>query len=338
MAGEPSGDKHCECCTVNGVECLRGLEKPKCPDWKAARSSIVANEGKTLRTDALKAELRVKYPDPMTERQKRLYYMEAAELFGQESAQLERELAVQDDANEILTQRLAEAEARISATVELDAANENPDLTDAEIDDLQPAVMKLLREAGSKYPCLDQSEFLNQVDCLFAQARRTPVPEVAGFLPWTDEDKARLQLALFGVSDEPLAWIRGDGVLVATKDGADKVKGVTVYPLYAHPTGRGVFGPDAKDAARYRFRHSNYKDAAGYEYGYCKVRWKGGTVESMLWASDEEIDAAMADASRSPLAEYCNACKKTVAKPCMLVEECPHYAGGDMNSSIMERK
>lgn len=40
----------------------------------------------------------------------------------------------------------------------------------------------------------------------------------------------------------------------------------------------------------------------------------------------------------SPLAEYCNACKKTVAKPCMLVEECPHYADGDMNSSIMERK
>lgn len=50
---------------------------------------------------------------------------------------------------------------------------------------------------------------------------------------------------------------------------------------------------DARDAARYRFRHSNYVDADGYEYGYCKVRWKNGAVDSMLWADDAEIDAAM---------------------------------------------
>lgn len=55
-----------------------------------------------------------------------------------------------------------------------------------------------------------------------------------------------------------------------------------------------------RDAARYRFRHSNYVDKDGYEYGYCKVRWKGGAVESMLWADDAEIDAAMA-ASGEPM-------------------------------------
>ena len=54
----------------------------------------------------------------------------------------------------------------------------------------------------------------------------------------------------------------------------------------------------ARDAARYRFRHSNYVDEDGYEYGYCKVRWKNGSVDSMLWADDEEIDAAMVAASQ----------------------------------------
>ena len=54
----------------------------------------------------------------------------------------------------------------------------------------------------------------------------------------------------------------------------------------------------ARDAARYRFRHSNYVDEDGYEYGYCKVRWKNGSIDSMLWADDEEIDAAMVAASQ----------------------------------------
>lgn len=49
----------------------------------------------------------------------------------------------------------------------------NPDLTDDEIEDLQPAVIKLLKEAALKYPCMDDAEFLNQVDCLFVMARRT---------------------------------------------------------------------------------------------------------------------------------------------------------------------
>jgi hypothetical protein len=53
-----------------------------------------------------------------------------------------------------------------------------------------------------------------------------------------------------------------------------------------------------KDAQRYRFRHSTYVDKDGYEYGYCKVRWKNGSVDSMLWATDEEIDKAIT-ASRS---------------------------------------
>lgn len=162
----------------------------------SARSSVATNEGETPRTDALMNMQMSDNPECGGHRIGDAIEGTVIDF----CRQLERELAVQDDANEILTQRLAEAEARLSATAELDAANENPDLTDAEIDDLQPAVMKLLREAGSKYPCLDQSEFLNQVDCLFAQARRTPVPEVAGFLPWTDEDKARLQLALFACS------------------------------------------------------------------------------------------------------------------------------------------
>lgn len=58
----------------------------------------------------------------------------------------------------------------------------------------------------------------------------------------------------------------------------------------------------AIDAARFRWRHSNYHDANGYEYGYCKVRFKpNGEVDSMLWASDEEIDAGMAaDRSAGP--------------------------------------
>lgn len=43
-------------------------------------------------------------------------------------------------------------------------------LTEDEIEELQPAVIKLLREAGTNYPCHDESEFLNQVDALFVMA------------------------------------------------------------------------------------------------------------------------------------------------------------------------
>lgn len=56
-----------------------------------------------------------------------------------------------------------------------------------------------------------------------------PVPD------WTEEDKARLDLALFGKTDKPLAWVRADGVLIRTKEEADKTEGYRVYPLFAHP-------------------------------------------------------------------------------------------------------
>jgi hypothetical protein len=53
--------------------------------------------------------------------------------------------------------------------------------------------------------------------------------------------------------------------------------------------------PDVlKDAERYRFRHSSYVDPQGSEYGYVKVRWKHGQPEVVLWATDAEIDAAIA--------------------------------------------
>lgn len=56
----------------------------------------------------------------------------------------------------------------------------NPDLTAEEMKELQPAVIKLLIEAGEQYPCHDESEFLNQVDCLFAMARRALSTSSAG--------------------------------------------------------------------------------------------------------------------------------------------------------------
>lgn len=43
-------------------------------------------------------------------------------------------------------------------------------LTQAEIDELKPAVLKLLNEAGKNYACLDHSDFLNEVDTLFSMA------------------------------------------------------------------------------------------------------------------------------------------------------------------------
>lgn len=67
---------------------------------------------------------------------------------------------------------------------------------------------------------------------------------------------------------------------------ADSMAHGNVEPAAAAPN-------DRLDAARYRFRHSTYVDKDGYEYGYCKVRWKNGAVDSMLWADDAEIDAAM---------------------------------------------
>lgn len=87
---------------------------------------------------------------------------------------------------------------------------------------------------------------------------------------------------------------------------------------------------DAKDAARFRFRHSSYIDAEGYEYGYCKVRWKNGKVDSMLWARDEEIDAAMA---RERLRE------KIKADPDLPCEAGPlHPDGGDDQSPYVGDK
>lgn len=63
--------------------------------------------------------------------------------------------------------------------------------------------------------------------------------------PWTAEAKARLDVALFGKSNHPLAWIRADGLLIGTKEEADKTVGYKVYPLYAKP-GKGAF-PDDRD-------------------------------------------------------------------------------------------
>jgi hypothetical protein len=37
-------------------------------------------------------------------------------------------------------------------------------LTREQIEDLRPAVVQLLREAGRKYPCLDDDEFIAQVN------------------------------------------------------------------------------------------------------------------------------------------------------------------------------
>lgn len=67
-------------------------------------SDLEPKKEATPRCDALKLALRKKYPDPLIGEKKELYYMEAAELFGQESYALERELAA-------LTARLEAAEA-----------------------------------------------------------------------------------------------------------------------------------------------------------------------------------------------------------------------------------
>ena len=49
------------------------------------------------------------------------------------------------------------------------------------------------------------------------------------------------------------------------------------------------------DANRYRgIVHSNFRDAAGFEYGCVKVKFKNGAVESCLWIDDSEIDAILA--------------------------------------------
>lgn len=63
--------------------------------------------------------------------------------------------------------------------------------------------------------------------------------------PWTDEAKARLNLALFGKADEPLAWIRADGLLIGSKEEAKQQPGYKVYPLYALPTGQAPFAASA---------------------------------------------------------------------------------------------
>lgn len=93
-------------------------------------------------------------------------------------------------------------------------------------------------------------------------------------------------------------------------------------------------GPDDGCAAAF---HDIEDDTLVYENsGKCITAGDVRAARKLVSRYAQPI--ATAERRRSPLAEYCNACKKTVAKPCMLVEECPHYAGGDMNSSIMERK
>ena len=48
-----------------------------------------SEQSQTPRTDAIKAELRRKHPDPLEGAQKLLYYMEAAETFGQHASAME---------------------------------------------------------------------------------------------------------------------------------------------------------------------------------------------------------------------------------------------------------
>lgn len=55
------------------------------------------------------------------------------------------------------------------------------------------------------------------------------------YTDWTEEDKARLDLALLGHSNKPVAWVRADGLLIGSKEEADKEKGYAIYPLYGHP-------------------------------------------------------------------------------------------------------
>jgi hypothetical protein len=49
---------------------------------------------------------------------------------------------------------------------------------------------------------------------------------------WTEEDKARLDVALFGESDNPVAWIRADGELFKTLAEATAETGYLAYPLF----------------------------------------------------------------------------------------------------------
>lgn len=66
---------------------------------------------------------------------------------------------------------------------------------------------------------------------------------------WTEEAKARLNLALFGKSDKPLAWVQADGKLLYCRE--DAAPGQTVYALHAAPTGKGPCVPPSTGDSRY---------------------------------------------------------------------------------------
>jgi hypothetical protein len=67
-------------------------------DQRESRSESIYDRP-TPRTDDITTLLRRKYPDPLDERQKLLYYIEAAECYSQECVQLEQQLETVRDAH-----------------------------------------------------------------------------------------------------------------------------------------------------------------------------------------------------------------------------------------------
>lgn len=99
-------------------------------------------ERATPRTIRLQAELLRKYPDPLDERNKLLYYMEAAETYGQECKRMEQELETVRDAhmaNGLAADTLRTEIRELRDDMERGMANHNADLNASVLSEIAPS-------------------------------------------------------------------------------------------------------------------------------------------------------------------------------------------------------
>ncbi len=102
------------------LECLPDL--CYCAPSVPAKAEAHQSASATPRTDAIRAELMEKYPEPLTDKQHLLYYMEIAECYGQEARELERELAEAKDTLLVTTGMLQQGRKRAEAAEQSKAA------------------------------------------------------------------------------------------------------------------------------------------------------------------------------------------------------------------------